>query len=96
MNLVLLDVTHEFVPHNTHERLLREVREGARTPNDAIFSAADRRRNRRALASAGGTQREYTKQLFVRGDNVVSVSAVTGNNVDKRSSGAARSNKPKS
>ncbi|EGZ16918.1 hypothetical protein PHYSODRAFT_377272, partial [Phytophthora sojae] len=76
MNLVLLDVTQEFVPHNTHERLLREVREGNRAAGDAVFSAADRRWNRRVLASAGGTQREYIKQLFIRGDNVVSVSAV--------------------
>ncbi|KAE8915387.1 hypothetical protein PF005_g2855 [Phytophthora fragariae] len=78
MNLVLLDVTHEFVPHTTHARLLREVREGSRAASDAVFSAADRRRNRRVLAGAGGTQREYIKQLFIRGDNVVSVSAVAG------------------
>ncbi|KAG7389545.1 hypothetical protein PHYPSEUDO_010190 [Phytophthora pseudosyringae] len=84
MNLVLLDVTQEFVPLNTHERLLREVREGKRVASDAVFSAADRRRNRRVLASAGGTQREYVKQLFIRGDNVVSVSAVAGDTTDNR------------
>ncbi|KAL3656853.1 hypothetical protein V7S43_018196 [Phytophthora oleae] len=84
MNLVLLDVTQEFVPLNTHERLLREVREGNRITSDAVFSAADSRRNRRVLASAGGTQREYVKQLFIRGDNVVSVSAVTGHRADNR------------
>ncbi|KAG2788134.1 hypothetical protein Pcac1_g2694 [Phytophthora cactorum] len=67
MNLVLLDVTQEFISLNTHERLLREVREGKRPASDAVFSAADRRRNRRVLASAGGTRREYVKQLFIRG-----------------------------
>ncbi|OWZ16225.1 hypothetical protein PHMEG_00010011 [Phytophthora megakarya] len=84
LNLVLLDVTQEFVPLNTHEKLLREVREGKRTASDAVFSVTDRRRNRRVLASAGGTQREYIKQIFVRGDNVVSVSAVTANPVDRQ------------
>jgi small nuclear ribonucleoprotein (snRNP)-like protein len=58
MNLVLLDATQEFVPLHTHERLLREVRDGNRSASDAVFSSADRRRNRRVLASAGGTQRE--------------------------------------
>ncbi|KAI9913074.1 hypothetical protein PsorP6_005721 [Peronosclerospora sorghi] len=75
MNLVLLDVTQECIPLCTHERLMREVREGKRTISDAVFSAANGRRNRCIFASAGGTQREYVKQLFIRGDNVVSVSA---------------------
>ncbi|KAG6614608.1 Ribonucleoprotein LSM domain [Phytophthora cinnamomi] len=95
MNLVLLDVTQEFVPHSTHERLLREVREGTRAASDAVFSVADHRRNQRVLASAGGTQREYIKQVFIRGDNVVSVSAVAGNNAERRGYGTARPNKPR-
>uniref|UniRef100_A0AAV1TPP4 Sm domain-containing protein n=1 Tax=Peronospora matthiolae TaxID=2874970 RepID=A0AAV1TPP4_9STRA len=75
MNLVLLDVTQEFLPHCTHEKVLRQVQKGTRTASDAVFSAASGRRNRRVFAGAGGTQREYVKQLFIRGDNVVSVSA---------------------
>ncbi|KAL4105432.1 hypothetical protein PRIC1_003497 [Phytophthora ramorum] len=93
VNLVLIDVSQEFVPYNTHERLLREVREGNRDASDAVFSAADRRRNRRVLASAGGMQHEYTKQLFIRGDNVVSVSAVTGNTTDSRVLGGSKGNR---
>ncbi|ETK85953.1 hypothetical protein F441_09525 [Phytophthora nicotianae CJ01A1] len=99
MNLVLLDVTQDFIPLNTHERLLREVREDKRIASDAVFSAADSRRNRRVLASAGGTRREYVKQLFIRGDNVVSVSAVVGNTTDTRPRNTARLNnqrKPRS
>ncbi|KAJ8576065.1 hypothetical protein ON010_g3143 [Phytophthora cinnamomi] len=88
-------VTQEFVPHSTHERLLREVREGTRAASDAVFSVADHRRNQRVLASAGGTQREYIKQVFIRGDNVVSVSAVAGNNAERRGYGTARPNKPR-
>ncbi|KAG1701134.1 hypothetical protein DVH05_011371 [Phytophthora capsici] len=84
MNLVLLDVTQEFVPLKTHERLLRELREGNRVASDSVFSAADSRRNRRVLAGVGGTQREYVKQLFIRGDNVVSVSAIAGHRTGKR------------
>ncbi|RLN93218.1 hypothetical protein BBJ28_00009148 [Nothophytophthora sp. Chile5] len=76
MNLVLLDVSQEHIPLTTHERLLRELREGKRVSGNAIFSAANPRRNRRLFADAGGTQRDYAKQLFIRGDNVVSVSAV--------------------
>ncbi|RLN51853.1 hypothetical protein BBJ28_00016321 [Nothophytophthora sp. Chile5] len=76
MNLVLLDVSQEYVPLTTHERLLRELREGKRVSSDAIFSATNPRRNRRLFANAGGTQRDYAKQFFIRGDNVVSVSAV--------------------
>jgi small nuclear ribonucleoprotein (snRNP)-like protein len=96
MNLVLLDATQEFVPLHTHERLLREVRDGNRSASDAVFSSADRRRNRRVLASAGGTQREYVKQLFIRGDNVVSVSAVTGNGSGNRPRGANKQRAPRS
>ncbi|KAG7400481.1 hypothetical protein PHYBOEH_005509 [Phytophthora boehmeriae] len=79
MNLVLLDVSHEYIPPSTHERLLREVREGKRSFSETVFSATDRRRNRVVLGSAGGIQHDYVKQLFIRGDNVVSVSAVIGN-----------------
>ncbi|CAI5731150.1 unnamed protein product [Hyaloperonospora brassicae] len=75
LNLVMLDVTQEFVPHFTHEKVLRQVQEGTRTTSDAVFSAANGRRNRRVFAGAGGTRRVYVKQLFIRGDNVVSVSA---------------------
>ena len=74
LNLVMLDVTQEFVPHFTHEKVLRQVQKGTRTTSDAVFSAANGRRNRRVFAGAGGTRRVYVKQLFIRGDNVVSVS----------------------
>ncbi|UIZ29593.1 hypothetical protein KXD40_002908 [Peronospora effusa] len=88
MNLVLLDVMQEFISHNTHEKLRQEVRDGKRAASDAVFSAADRHRNRHVLAGAGGTQREYVKQLFIRGDNIVSVSAgfVNTSNIRPRNS----------
>lgn len=71
MNLLLMDVTLESVPHAAHERMLREVRDGSRAPGDAVFSSASRARNRRAGVAV---QCEYHRQLFLRGDNIVSVS----------------------
>ncbi|KAF4027423.1 LSM domain-containing protein [Phytophthora infestans] len=96
MNLVLLDVTQDFIPLSTHERLLRQVREDKRPVSDAVFSAADQRRNRRVFASAGGTRREYVKQLFIRGDNVVSVSAAVGNTTGHRPQQTSRQDKQRS
>ncbi|CAH0479233.1 unnamed protein product [Peronospora belbahrii] len=61
MNLVLLDVTQEFISLRTHERLQQEVREGKRAASDVVFSAADRHRNRHILGSAGGTQHEFER-----------------------------------
>ena len=55
------------------------MRDGKRAMSDAVFSAANRQRNRHVLAGAGGTQRDYIKQLFIRGDNIVSVSAFKPN-----------------
>lgn len=79
MNLVLLDVTQEYIPLDTRKRLLREVQKGKRRAGDQVFSAANLQRNRRVLDGAGGVRREYVKQLFIRGDNVVSISAIVDN-----------------
>lgn len=92
MNLVLLDVTQEFISHNTHEKLRQEVRDGKRAMSDAVFSAANRQRNRHVLAGAGGTQRDYIKQLFIRGDNIVSVSAGFVNTFNNRPRNASKPN----
>lgn len=68
MNIVLMDVTETCVPHATHTRMLQDVRDGRLSAAETLFSVADPRRNRRF------TQQQYSKQLFIRGDNVVMVS----------------------
>uniref|UniRef100_K3X891 Sm domain-containing protein n=1 Tax=Globisporangium ultimum (strain ATCC 200006 / CBS 805.95 / DAOM BR144) TaxID=431595 RepID=K3X891_GLOUD len=67
MNIVLMDVTETCISHDTHAKMLRDVRDGKLQAESTLFSVADPRRNRRF------THQQYAKQLFVRGDNVVMV-----------------------
>lgn len=67
MNLVLLDVDETYVSRETHARMEQDVRDGRLAATSALFSVAAPRRNRRF------TSRQHSKQLFVRGDNVVMV-----------------------
>lgn len=76
LNLLLMDVTLESVPLAAHERMLLEVRDGLRAPADAVFSSASRARNRRKGVPV---ERTYHRQLFLRGDNIVSISLAPSN-----------------
>ncbi|GLE04954.1 hypothetical protein PINS_up013935 [Pythium insidiosum] len=64
MNLVLLDVTEIVIPHGVYER---RDRAAAHQERVEPFSVADDARNR------SFTVKQFSKQLFVRGDNVVMV-----------------------
>ncbi|KAJ0408980.1 hypothetical protein P43SY_002859 [Pythium insidiosum] len=66
MNLVLLDVTEIVIPHGIYER---RDRAAAQQEPVELFSVADDARNRTF------TVKQYSKQLFVRGDNIVMVMA---------------------
>lgn len=68
MNIVLMDVTETCIPHATHMQMLQDVRGGRLAAAETLFSVADPRRNRKF------TQQQYSKQLFIRGDNVVMIS----------------------
>lgn len=71
LNVLLLDATLDFVPLAAHLQLVEDVRDGKRSPADAVFSTASPALNRRRRLDV---QREHRRQLFIRGDNVVAIS----------------------